>query len=202
MTSKERVPECFVYITLPGQTEQVTAGRFVVTTDRTATPVGRFVYGRRYRERPDAVELDPVELKLSGQTYTTTALQGVFGVLRDAGPDYWGRRLIERHLGQTHLSELDYLLYSPDDRAGVVGFGLGQTPPAPRRDFNRTLDLDTLQTIADSIVRDEQNERDAQPLTAEQAHALLLIGHLNGWRSTKGCCTGQRRFMARQIQSH
>jgi serine/threonine-protein kinase HipA len=26
--------------------------------------VGTFVYGRRYRERPDAVEVDPVQLKL------------------------------------------------------------------------------------------------------------------------------------------
>jgi hypothetical protein len=26
--------------------------------------VGTFIYGRRYRERPDAVELDPVQLML------------------------------------------------------------------------------------------------------------------------------------------
>ncbi len=37
--------------------------------------------------------------------------------------------------------EIDYLLYAPDDRAGALGFGLNQTPPAPRRHFNQTLDL-------------------------------------------------------------
>lgn len=39
MTS-EAPTECFVYITLPGQTEPVTAGRFVLNTDRRGTPGG------------------------------------------------------------------------------------------------------------------------------------------------------------------
>ena len=67
MTS-DALNECFVYITLPGQTEPVTAGRFSLTVDRRGTPQGRFVYGRSYRERPNAVALDPVELKLSPHT--------------------------------------------------------------------------------------------------------------------------------------
>ena len=83
MTS-EAPAECFVYITLPGQTEPVTAGRFALSVDRRGTPEGRFVYGRSYLERPNAVALDPVELKLSSRTYSTAALNGVFGALRDA----------------------------------------------------------------------------------------------------------------------
>ena len=51
---------CFVYIVLPGATEFVTAGRFRWTGDGTGA-IGRFVYGRLYRERADAVEVDPVE---------------------------------------------------------------------------------------------------------------------------------------------
>jgi hypothetical protein len=58
-------------------------------------------------------------------------LGGVFGALRDASPDHWGRRVIERHAGKPQLGELDYLLHSPDDRAGALGFGLNPTPPAP-----------------------------------------------------------------------
>ena len=50
---------------------------------------------------------------------------------------------------------MEYLLYSPDDRAGALGFGLNQTPPAPKRSFNQTLDLAKLQSIADSIVADD-----------------------------------------------
>ena len=72
-------------------------------------------------------------------------------LLRDASPDYWGRRVIQRHLGSADPNELDYLLHSPDDRAGALGFGLNQTPPAPKREFNQTLDLVRLQRVADAI---------------------------------------------------
>lgn len=165
--------ECFVYITLPGQTEPVTAGRFALSVDRRGTPEGRFVYGRSYLERPNAVALDPVELKLSTRAYSTAALAGVFGALRDASPDYWGRRVIQRHLGKAQLGELEYLLYSPDDRAGALGFGLNQIPPAPKRTFNQTLDLAKMQAIADAIVADEDVPAEA---AHEQVENLMLIG--------------------------
>lgn len=173
MTSEAQARECYVYITLPGQTEAVTAGRFVWSVSARGTPLGRFVYARSYLERPDAVPIDPVELKLAKRTYETVALNGMFGALRDAGPDYWGRRIIERHAGKAALSELDYLLYAPDDRAGALGFGLGQVPPAPRRAFNQTLDLARLQAIADAIVDDEAIPTD---VAAEQIEDLMLIG--------------------------
>ena len=154
MTSEEPT-ECFVYITLPGQTEPVTAGRFLLSTDRRGVPEGRFVYGRSYLERPNALALDPVELKMAPRTYATAGLGGVFGALRDASPDYWGRRVIQRHLGKAQPSEMEYLLFSPDDRAGALGFGLNQTPPAPKRTFNQTLELAKLQAIADAILSED-----------------------------------------------
>ncbi len=39
-------------------------------------------------ENPEAVEVDPVELKLAEGTYETMQLNGVFGALRDASPDF------------------------------------------------------------------------------------------------------------------
>ena len=117
-------------------------------------------------------EIDPVELKLSARTYETARLNGVFGALRDAGPDYWGRRVIEKHAGKAQLGELDYLLESPDDRAGALGFGSNNVPPAPQRKFNRTLDLEKLQALADALVKDEiPNDPDAP-----QVQDLLLLG--------------------------
>ncbi|NDH54111.1 MAG: type II toxin-antitoxin system HipA family toxin [Betaproteobacteria bacterium] len=183
MTS-EAPAECFVYITLPGQTEPVTAGRFVLSVDRRGTPEGRFVYGRSYLERANAVALDPIELKLSPRTYSTAALNGVFGALRDANPDYWGRRLIQRHLGKTQPGEMEYLLYSPDDRAGALGFGLNQTPPAPKRSFNQTIDLAKVQAIADSIVADDDRPDGDHAAAGADDHAddrdqvekLMVIG--------------------------
>ena len=122
--------ECFVYITLPGETEFVTAGRFQRTVDRHGVATGRFVYGKSYLARENAVPIDPLELKLGTKTYQTRLLKGIFGALRDASPDHWGRRIIERHFGSPGPDELDYLLHSPDDRAGALGFGRGQEPPA------------------------------------------------------------------------
>jgi serine/threonine-protein kinase HipA len=174
MTS-EAPAECFVYITLPGQTEPVTAGRFALTTDRRGTPEGHFVYGRSYLERPNAVALDPIELKLSPRTYSTVALGGVFGALRDASPDHWGRRVVQRQLGRAQPGEMAYLLYSPDDRAGALGFGLNQIPPAPRRTFNQTLDLQKLQVTADAIMADEDLPADAE-IGHDQIEKLLAIG--------------------------
>jgi serine/threonine-protein kinase HipA len=174
MTS-EAPTECFVYITLPGQTEPVTAGRYALTMDRRGAPEGRFVYGRSYLERANAVALDPVELKLSARTYSTAALHGVFGALRDASPDHWGRRVIQRHLGKAQPGEMEYLLYSPDDRAGALGFGLSQTPPAPKRTFNQTLDLEKVQRIVDAIVADKDLPAGAAD-DHDQVEKLLVIG--------------------------
>jgi serine/threonine-protein kinase HipA len=164
--------ECFVYITLPGKVSAVTAGKFVLDETASGTPLGRFVYGQSYLKNPDAVPIDPVELKLSDNTYSTVHLKGVFGALRDAGPDYWGRRIIEKHAGKSNLAEMDYLLESPDDRAGALGFGLGNVPPAPLRKFNKTLDLAKLQKLADALVKDEIPSDPAAP----QVQELLLLG--------------------------
>lgn len=117
------------------------AGEFALELGRNGVPLGRFVYGRRYLQRDDAVEIDPVELRLGEREYQTIHHRGVFGALRDAGPDYWGRLVIDRHAGRPPADELGYLLESADDRAGALGFGLNVQPPAPRRNYNQTLQL-------------------------------------------------------------
>ena len=172
MISKASASECYVYITLPGATAAVTAGRFVLETNQKGVPLGRFVYGRSYLDNPEAVPIDPVELQLSEKTYETVQLNGVFGALRDAGPDYWGRRIIEKYARKTQLGELDYLLESPDDRAGALSFGLNKVPPAPQRKFNKTIDLEKLQKLADALVNDDlPNDPEAA-----QVQDLMLLG--------------------------
>jgi serine/threonine-protein kinase HipA len=170
--SKASATECFVYITLPGETSPVTAGKFVLGKNTRGDALGQFVYRGKYLDDPRAVEIDPIELKLSKRTYETALLNGVFGALRDAGPDYWGRRVIEKHAGKAKLGELDYLLESPDDRAGALGFGLNAEPPAPLRKFNKTIDLEKLQALADALVKDTLPD-DPQ---AQQVQDLMLLG--------------------------
>lgn len=173
MTSKSASSECFVYITLPYETEAVTAGRFVHTVNRSGQSVGTFVYGKSYLVRKDALEIDPVDLKLRSQLFETTSMNGIFSSLRDAGPDSWGRRLIERRSGRPSLREIDYLLESPDDRAGALGFGLNQTPPAPVRRFNKTINLERLQLTAEKIVQEQLTAADDETI---QVNELLLLG--------------------------
>lgn len=172
MTSRSAPSSCYVYLTLPGQTEPVTAARFELTGTRQGEPLGRLVYGKSYLARHDAVPLEPLELPLLERTFETTRLNGVFGALRDASPDFWGRRVIERHAGKPMLTELDYLLHSPDDRAGALSFGLGATPPPPLRKYNQTIELEHLQSLADAIL---SYESDAGPIAA-QVEELLLVG--------------------------
>lgn len=171
MTSNRK--ECFVYVTLPNETEMVTAGKYVLERTDTNINLGRFVYGKSYLSRPNAVEIDPVELKLTSKSYETILMKGIFGAIRDASPDYWGRRIIERHINYSDIDEMDYLLNSADDRIGALGFGLNQTPPAPIRNFNKKIQLARLQEEADKIVKDETEKKD---FVQSQVEELLLIG--------------------------
>ncbi len=173
MTSETSERECFVHVVLPGETGFVTAARFRVSEARDGTPLGQFVYGRSYLRRNDAVELDPVELRLADRAYETARMGGFFGAIRDSMPDYWGRRVIERHRGHTRLEEFDYLMQGADDRAGALGFGPTVEPPAPRRRFNRTLDFGRLQAAADAVIAGDPAPAGSARAQAEE---LLLVG--------------------------
>lgn len=73
--SSNSARECYVYITLPGKTVAVTAGKFVLDETSSGDPLGRFVYGQSYLKNPDAVPIDPMELKLATSTYNTVQLK-------------------------------------------------------------------------------------------------------------------------------
>jgi serine/threonine-protein kinase HipA len=150
--------ECFVYLQLPGTLELVACGRFARVATRGGRVVGRFVYARSYRSRPDAVPLDPFHLPISPAVQETAKLNGVFGALRDAAPDAWGRRVIERIVGRGELDEIDFLLESPEDRAGALSFGRGPVPPAPVRTYNRVVQLAELRRAAALLEDDHPGE--------------------------------------------
>lgn len=174
MTSED--DECFVYITLPGQISAVTAGKYKIISSPTGEAKGEFFYGLRYLERKDVLPIDPVELgTLNNKVFSTVRSGGLFGALRDACPDSWGRRVIEKCLGSpgSERPEIDYMLNSPDDRAGAIGFGLGVRPPAPVRIFNRTLELRKLMDMADQVIASEDDPSHAIRLADEDHRADL-----------------------------
>jgi serine/threonine-protein kinase HipA len=124
----------WVWNALPGEPTPVLCGRFqwaATPGGVDGTGVGRFVYARAYLERADARPIDPVLLPLRDAEFTTTALGGIFSAIHDAGPDSWGRFLIERLRGPQN--ELGYLLLAAGERTGTLDFSTGREtlPPAP-----------------------------------------------------------------------
>jgi serine/threonine-protein kinase HipA len=150
MTSER---QAYIYVQLPGTLNTVPAALLKVEKLRDGTFVGRFRYGDRYLERKDAVAFDPFKLPLGNAVQEFTRLKGIPGAVRDAGPDAWGRRVIEHKLerGPADLEEIDYLLNGPQDGAGYLSFGLKLEPPARRRPYNRTHQLAGLIEAAEAI---------------------------------------------------
>ncbi len=164
MTSER---EAYVYIQLPGTLETVPAALLRVQTLPDGTQIGRFRYGDRYLQRQEAVALDPFQLPLAKEVFEFTQLKGIPGAVRDAGPDAWGRRVIEHKLERSaaDLQEIDYLLHGPQDGAGYLSFGLKAEPPAPKRQFNRTHQLEELIAATQAI-------GDGRPLAAHLLEQL------------------------------
>lgn len=176
MTSER---EAYVYVQLPGTLETVPAALLRVQTLPDGTQIGRFRYGDRYLQRQAAVALDPFRLPLAREVFEFTQLKGIPGAVRDAGPDAWGRRVIEHTLERSaaDLQEIDYLLHGPQDGAGYLSFGLKAEPPAPRRRYNRTHQLADL--IAATQAIDEERE---PPLAAHLLEPLDPGTSLGGAR--------------------
>jgi len=126
----------FVFVQLPDSGEIVVAGRYELSDDQ----VGSFVYGRSYLGRPNAIALDPRNLPLTSRLFRTTWNGGLFGALRDAAPDAWGRLIMERT--GSPANELDYLLATSDTRVGALSFGPTAEPPA--LDLSGALPLDNI----------------------------------------------------------
>lgn len=164
MTSER---QAYVYIQLPGTLETVPAALLKVQTLPDGTEIGRFRYGDRYLQRPDAVALDPFRLPLARTVFEFTQLKGIPGAVRDASPDAWGRRVIEHTLQRSaaDLQEIDYLLHGPQDGAGCLSFGLKVDPPAPRRTYNRTHQLAELIAATQAI-------EDGRPVAAHLLEQL------------------------------
>lgn len=120
------MPERIVFIHLPGETEAVPAGRLTLVEQGTVLSASRFAYGLRYLERPGALPVDPIALPLDqgrgGAQMVPPAGLTLFGALRDAAPDAWGRRVIENRLRAppNGLPESVYLDHAGPYRSGAL----------------------------------------------------------------------------------
>ena len=165
-----------VFVYLAGEPDAVPAGELRLTQlGRDVTSL--FIYGTRYLKRPNAIEIDPVSLafhstpRKPGEEITPSNGLSLFGGIRDAAPDSWGRRIIEKRLnaGGAELSEFTYLMEALDDRVGALDFRENQKSKSRHHPYNRIIQLDELIECAARIEND-------QPVSQE----LLLLFQYGG----------------------
>src|SRR5258708_6139331 len=116
MTATEQKLFVFIYL----DTEWVPCGQLTLSEDGAKLSASTFAYGLRYLQRPGALEVDPVALSLRdlGSVRGTALFPPnnlpLFGGIRDAAPDAWGRRGIESRLKRPANSppESSYLLHA------------------------------------------------------------------------------------------
>jgi serine/threonine-protein kinase HipA len=101
-------------------------GRLSLTEDGPDLQAASFAYGLKYLERPTALEIDPVSLSLQDKTAVRGKILlppnglALFGGIRDAAPDAWGRRVeaalvtdVSLLRNPVNLDELNALIGEP-----------------------------------------------------------------------------------------
>src|SRR5690348_4646931 len=83
----------------------------------------RFEYAPAWLARADAFELSP-DLPLHAGKFEPDAALNIHPIFADAGPDRWGRQIIDRVFRLRRSSEIDYLAVAGEDRIGALAFSL------------------------------------------------------------------------------
>ena len=154
------ISKVVVFVYLPGELEAVPAGTLTIRQ------LGReisnnFVYGTRYVQRPNAIELDPFSLAFKAfpvrkdEVVAPKNNLALFGAFRDATPDSWGRRVIEKEKNALNLPEITYITHSFDDRVGALDFRDTPVSEPRKHPYHRVIDIQYLMDCAEKIDRDE-----------------------------------------------
>ena len=133
-------------------------GQLLMTEEGSTVLASSFAYGLNYARRANALEVDPVSLsmrdraKVVGKRLLPSNGLPLFGGIRDAAPDSWGRRVIESKLKvpANSLPESQYLLHAGSDRVGALD--LRQTiNDGPTQGSSATHSLEHLMDAAERI---------------------------------------------------
>lgn len=152
--------------------------RLVGELDLDDTAPGGF--SARFRYRPEWIEsansfpVDPINLPLSNDWFQTTSRHIHLGVLFDAGPDMWGRRVLrESQLGTTEEpAERDVLLMGRGNGVGALLFAL--SPNLNREDLPSFITLPTIEDDLEQVHQAAHGVFSKTPPSQEQR--VLLAG--------------------------
>lgn len=190
MTSK-RPDEAFVWVWLPGAEQPVVAGRLRERSGET-----RFIYGKTYLERDDAISLYAPELPLRDGWITPLPYLTAPGCIIDARPDGWGQRVIMNRLLGAAAAETDpadfgllrFLLESGSDRTGALDF-----QESPDQYIARDREAGTLEELATSA----QKVEEGVPLSPAVDAGLLHGSSIGGARPKALLEDGQGQLIAK-----
>ncbi|QYY34058.1 MULTISPECIES: type II toxin-antitoxin system HipA family toxin [Cupriavidus] len=107
----------YVWLYQPHSHEPVLCGRLDLIGGRQCL----FSYAPDYLRRKDAIALSP-DLPLRNGQYAAPSGLELHPVFEDAGPDRWGRRVIDRAFNPRRRASIDYLALAGEDRIGALGF--------------------------------------------------------------------------------
>jgi len=160
-----------------------------------STGIVTFNYGRSYLDRGGALPLYLPELPLQRGVIEPLEGLSIAGAIGDAGPDAWGRRVIENHIFgagpmATHpeLDKLTYLLRSGSDRIGALDFQRSATEYIPRR--TGTAPLEQLLQAAEHVEHGD-------PLAPAVDDALLHGSSIGGARPKALLEDADRKLIAK-----
>ena len=140
----------YVFAYLPGEVTAVPAGVLDLTERGPELQASQFQYGTRYaaRRNPSAIPVDPVSLALdrTGERMLPVNGLAMFGALRDATPDDWGRRVIENRLEvpANSLPESVYMLEAGSNRVGALDVRAAVDSPPYNPGLPSAIDLQYL----------------------------------------------------------
>ncbi|WP_321791875.1 type II toxin-antitoxin system HipA family toxin [Caballeronia sp. J97] len=163
-------------------------GRLVITEEPDGRVSSTFEYDERYLAESNRVELDPVSLSLAEKPITPSKVRApkndlpLFGAFRDATPDAFGRRVIERKLGTplNGLPEAQYLLNAGPHRVGALDFRLG-SDTGPSSQVDDSVDLGEIDEVVERI--DE-----GLPIPPERQAIFIQGAGLGGARPKASFC--------------
>jgi len=181
-----------VFATLPGAVAAVPAGTLSLFEEGAVVQASRFRYGTRYVQRANALEVDPVSLPFAGPAERQPANElAEFGAIRDATPDLWGRRVIERKLGQTGpLPESVYLEHAGGNPVGALEFRARADSPPREGGAAPAAELDDL---IEAAARIEAGE----PVPAALAAIFDAGSSLGGARPKAAVLDDGRQWLAK-----
>ena len=185
----------WVFAYLPGETVAVPAGTLELVEQGVESTISIFGYGRRYLERPNAVPVDPFSLPLSCRPGNEQLYEPVrpplFGAVRDAAPDFWGRRVIEAKLGipPDSVPESVYLLNAGPHRFGALDFRADSSSDEAPGLLPPLTELAYLLDAADRIQAGEK-------IPAQLEH-IFLAGSMGGARPKALVIHQEEQYLAK-----